>query len=105
MAIIFGKKVVKVVCAYAPQFGRAMSEKEKFYEKKARGCEVGNENEVLICLEDFNGHIGKEFEGFEGVHESFGGITLEFCVKGVCVWVKIGLRRKLLLIEGVVGQR
>ena len=35
-----------------------MSEKEKFNEEIARGCEVENANEILICLEDFNGHIG-----------------------------------------------
>ena len=28
-----------------------------------------NENEVLICLKDFNGHIGKEVDG---VHGGFG---------------------------------
>ena len=38
----------------------------------ARGCEVGNANEVLICLGDFNGHIGKEVDGFEGFHGGFG---------------------------------
>ena len=37
VVIIFGKKVVRIVCAYAPQGGRSMSEKEKFYEKLARG--------------------------------------------------------------------
>ena len=33
---------------------------------------MGNENEVLICLGDFNRHIGKEVDGFEGVHGDFG---------------------------------
>ena len=41
-----------------------MSEKEKFHEKIARRCEV--ENEVLVCLRDFNEHIGR------GVHGGFG---------------------------------
>ena len=60
VVIIFGcKKVVRIVCAYAPQCGRSMSEKKKFYEEMARGCEVENANEVLICLGDFNRHIGR----------------------------------------------
>ena len=67
-----GKKVVRIVCAYAPQCGRLMSEKEKFYEEMARGCEVENANKILICLGDFNGHIGKEVDGFEGVYGSYG---------------------------------
>ena len=37
-----------------------------------KGCEVKNENEVLICLEDFNEHIGKKVDEFEGVHGGFG---------------------------------
>ena len=93
VVIIFGKKVVRTVCAYAPQCGRSMSEKEKFYEEMAKKCEVENENYVLICLGDFNGHIGKEVDGFEGVHGGFrkgkrnveGRLQLEFCVKkNVC---------------------
>ena len=72
VVIIFGKKVVRIVCVYAPQCGRSMSEKEKFYEEMGRGCEVENANEVLICIGDFNVHIGKEVDGFEGVHGGFG---------------------------------
>ena len=108
MVVIFGKKVVRIVCTHAPQCGRSMNKKEKFYEKMTRGCEVENANEVLICLGDFNEHIGKEVNGFEGVHGGFGigkrnvegRLLLEFCVK-----VIIGLRRiieRLLLMEEVV---
>ena len=60
----------------------------KNIHKMAKGCKIKNENEVLICLEDFNGHIGKEVDGFEGVHGGFGiskrnvegRLLLEFCV-------------------------
>ena len=48
VVVIFGKKVVRIVCAYASQCGRSMSEK-KFYEEMGRGCEVENKNDVLIC--------------------------------------------------------
>ena len=44
VVIVFGKKVVRIVCSYAPQCGRSMSEKEKLYEEMARGCEVENAN-------------------------------------------------------------
>ena len=110
--IIFGKKVVRIVCAYAPQCGRSMSEKEKFYEEMARGCEVENENEVLICLGDVSGHIGKKVDGFEGAHGSFGigkgnvesRLLLEFRVeKGMCVgnsWFKKKDNRKVTFNGG-----
>ena len=51
VVIIFGKKVVRIFCAYAPQCGRSMSEKKKFYEKMARGCEVENENDFFRRLQ------------------------------------------------------
>ena len=66
VVIIFGKKVIRIVCAYAPKYGRLMSEKEKFYEKMARGCEVENANEILIRLGDFKGDIlAKRLMGFK----------------------------------------
>ena len=40
VVIIFCKKVLRIVCVYAPQCGRSMSEKGKFCEEMARGCEV-----------------------------------------------------------------
>ena len=116
VVIIFGKKIVRIVCAYAPQCGRAMSEKEKFYEKMARGCEVENANEVLICLGDFNGPIGKKVDGFEGVHGGFGigkrnlegRLLLEFCVeKDLCVgksWFKKKDSKKVTFNGGRSGK-
>ena len=115
VVIIFGEKVVRIVCVYAPQCGRLMSEKEKFYEEMGRGSEVENANEVLICLGDFNGHIGKEVDGFEGVHEGFGigkrnlegRLLLEFCVeKDLCVgnsWFKKKDSRKVTFNGGCSG--
>ena len=112
VVIIFGKRVVRIVCVYAPQCQRSMSEKEKFYEEMGRGCEVENANEVLICLGDFNGHIGKEVDGFEDVHGGFGignrnlegRLLLEFCVeKDLCVgnsWFKKKDSRKVTFNGG-----
>ena len=68
--------------------------KRSFIKKIAKGCEVENENEILICLGDFNGYVGKEVDGFGGVHGGFeigkrnveGRLLLEFCVeKSMCV--------------------
>ena len=94
MVITFDKEVVRIVCVYAPQCGRSMSWNAKFYEEMSRECVVINSNEVLISLRDFNEHIGKEVDGFEGVYWGFriskknveGRLLLEFCVeKGMCV--------------------
>ena len=44
VVITFGKKIVRIVCAYVPQCERSMREKVKFYEKMEKGCEVENEH-------------------------------------------------------------
>ena len=81
----------------------------------AKGCEVENESKVLICIKNFNGHIGKEVDGFEGVHGGFeigkknveGRLLLEFCVeKGMCVgnsWFKKKDNRKVTFNGGCSG--
>ena len=68
----------------------------------ARGCEV-KKNEVLICLEDFNEHIGKKVEG---VHGGFGidkrsvegRLLWDFVLKSACVLVIVSLRRRIIEI-------
>ena len=49
----------------APQSGKPDAE-ERFYEEMAREWSVANENELVLGLGDFNGHVGKCAEGFEG---------------------------------------
>ena len=62
--------------------------------------ELQNPSEVVFGLEDFNGHVGEEIEGFEGVH---GGQVkemrkeecyLSFVTKKNYVWQTRGLRRR-----------
>ena len=76
-----GKWVLNLVCVYAPQAGRPMSEKEHFYLGLAKVMkEIGNRREeiAMICG-DFNGHVGEKVEGYEGVHggKGFGKRNVE----------------------------
>ena len=70
------EEVVRVICACAPQSGKPDPEKERFYEEMAREWSVANENELMLGLGDFNGHVGKCVEGFEGIHAVMGTINL-----------------------------
>ena len=72
IGLVFGEEVVRVICAYAPQSGKPDAEKERFYEEMARGWSMGNANELMLGLGDFNGHVGKCAEGFEGIHGGYG---------------------------------
>ena len=55
---------------YTPQCGLTEEEKDKFYDEKM-SWRIG-ENELVIVGGDFNGHVGKSSEGYEGVHSGFG---------------------------------
>ena len=73
---------------------------------------MANANEMVLRLEDFNGHVGKCAEGFEGIHEGYGigkrnvegRMLLDFCVqKDLCVantWYKKRDERKVTYSSG-----
>ena len=93
-----------------------MSEKKKFYEEMARGCEVEKENEVMIPLDYFYRLLTKVDE-FEDVYVDFGigernvesGLLSKFCVeKGLCVgnsWFKKKDNRKVTFNGGCSGTK
>ena len=60
----------------------------------------------MLCLGDFNGHIGKEVDGFKGVQVE-GRLLLEFCVKKSMFvgnsWFKKKDNRKVTLNGGCSG--
>ena len=64
----FGEQVIRVILAFGPPAGRPIEEKLRFYDELAGECKLQNPGKVVFRLEDFNGHVGKEIEGFEGVH-------------------------------------
>ena len=73
-----------------------------FYNKMASEWDLGSSREIIVSLWDFNGHVGKCAEGFEGAH---GGIVLgkkmqkeEDCwssvMKRSCAWQTLGFMRQ-----------
>ena len=87
VVLAFGKQVIRVISAYGPQEGRPLEEKHGFYDELAGEYELQNPSRVVFGLGDFNGHVGEEIEGFEGVHSgngigqrnAEGRMLLEFC--------------------------
>ena len=112
IVITAGKDLVRIVCAYGPQSGRPDSEKVQFFDEMAREWDVGRSSEIIFSLGDFNGHVGRFVEGFEGVHGGYGigkrnaegRRLLEFCVeKELCVantWFKKKEKRKVTYSAG-----
>ena len=108
MAIVqtLGREVMRVICANGPQSGRPDAEKVRFYD------EMGSSSEIIVSLGDFNGHVGKYAEVFEGVHggngvgkrNAEGRRLLEFCDgRELCVantWFKKREKRKITYSAG-----
>ena len=100
------------MCAYAPQSGKPDVEKEWFYEEMAREWIMANANELVLELRDFNGHVGKCAEGFEGIHGEYGigkrnaegRMLLNFCDQiELCAantWYKKKDKRKMTYSSG-----
>ena len=70
MAIVLtlGREVMRVICAYGPQSGRPDAQKVHFYDEMGSEWDLGTSSEIIVSLGDFNGHVGKYAEGFEGAH-------------------------------------
>ena len=70
MAIVltFGREMMHIICAYGPQSKRPDTENVCFYDEMASELNLGSSSEIIISLEDFNGHVKKYVKSFEGVH-------------------------------------
>ena len=110
--LVFAKELIKITCAFAPQSRKPDAEKERFYKEIALEWTMANTNELVLRLEDFNGHVGKCAKGFEGIHGGHGigkrnageRMLLDFCdQKELCVantWYKKKDKRKVTYSSG-----
>ena len=71
--LTLGREVIRFICAHGPQSGRPDTEKVCFYDEMASEWDWGSSSEIIVSLEDFNGHVGICADGFEGV---YGGMVL-----------------------------
>ena len=62
---------MRVMCAYGPQAERSDREKDKFCNKMACEWDFQNPGEMFPGLGDFNGHIGRRIDNFEGVNDEY----------------------------------
>ena len=85
--LIVGKSLMNVVSAYAPQVGRSQEEKDEFWDTLCMLTEGVKKTERIMLGGDLNGHIGKDSDGYGGIHGGYGyGMRnaegeriLEFC--------------------------
>ena len=65
--LVVGKSIVTVISFYAPQAGLD-SAKDLFCENLQRTLTKISSSEIIFICGDFNGHIGKSADRYEGVH-------------------------------------
>ena len=77
--LVVGKSIVTVLLVYSLQAGLGDSVKGLFYENLQWTLTKISASEIFFVCGDFNGHVGKNEDGYEGVHggRGFGRANLE----------------------------
>ena len=72
MVLVFEEEVIRVICVYALQVGRSESKKDQFCNDMASEWDLQSPGKVVLGLGNFNGHVGRRIDGFDGVHAGYG---------------------------------
>ena len=70
--ILVGKLIINIFSVYAAQPGLSVIEKDSFYTALLSNISTVSPDQYLLVCGDFNGHVGKAPEGFNGVHGGCG---------------------------------
>ena len=70
--LLVGEAVLMVLSVYAPQTGLEESTKDAFYDSLQTVISELPDKEIVIPCRDWNGHVGREAPGYEGVHGGSG---------------------------------
>ena len=58
LVVVFEENVLRLICGNAPQSGRCFDEKV-FYDDLKCDWDMHSAESLAMCLDDFNGHIGR----------------------------------------------
>ena len=50
---------------------RGLEEKQSFYDELKCEWDMHSADDLVMCLCDFNGHVGRHIDGFNGVHGGY----------------------------------
>ena len=107
VVVVFDEDVLRLTCGYAQQSARSLDKKQSFYDELKCEWYMHSADDLLMCLGEFNGNVGRHIDGFNLVHVAYdegqsnleGRMSLEFCLKKeLCVldtWHKMEERRKV----------
>ena len=70
--LLLGVAVLTLLSVYAPRTGLEESTKDAFYDSLQTAISELPDKEIAIPCRDWNGHVGREAAGYEGVHGGSG---------------------------------
>ena len=75
-------EVWHIISCYAPQVGCTQEEKDEFWEHMDAEMQAVPRSERLVVAGDLNGHVGRDIDGYDGVHGGHGlGVRNEEGIK------------------------
>ena len=72
IVVVFEEDVLRLICGYAPQSGRNLKEKQSFYNELKCEWDMHSADDLVMCLGDINGHVGRHINEFDWVHGGYG---------------------------------
>ena len=72
MNLVIGKHIVNSVSVYAPQVGLSAEEKDDFWDSFIIMISGIPKQDSICIASDTNGHIGRDADGYGGVHGVMG---------------------------------
>ena len=72
VVVVSEEDVLRSICGYAPQSGRNFEEKQSFYDEFKSEWDMYFADDLVMCLGDINGHVGRHIDGFGGVYGGYG---------------------------------
>ena len=64
--VVLEEDVLRLICGYALQSGRSLEEKQSFYDELKCEWDMHSAVDLVMCLGDFNGHVGRHIDVVDG---------------------------------------
>ena len=77
--VVFEEDVMRLICGYVQQYGRGLQGRQCFYYELKGELDMHSAGDLVMCLGDFNGHIGSHADGFMEDIVWLSGILKEEC--------------------------
>ena len=70
-AVVFDDYVLRLICGHAPQGVSFMFKKTSFYDELKGEWDMHGVDELVVCLGDINGHVGRHIDGHDVAHGQY----------------------------------